>query len=58
MELSEGVIQIGEKAEKEVQEQFRQIDRLCDYHSLRVLNAFQKYNISDIHFNSTTGYGY
>ncbi len=58
MKLSNEVINLGKKAEEAVQEQFKQIDELCEYHSLQVLNAFQKYHISDIHFNSTTGYGY
>ena len=58
MELSEDVIELGRKAEAEVQKEFKEIDELCEYHSLRVLQAFQKYHVSDIHFNSTTGYGY
>lgn len=58
MELSEEVIKLGEKAERELSEEFKKIDETCEYHSLQVLSAFQKYHISDIHFNSTTGYGY
>ena len=58
MELNEKIIELGKKAEKEVQKEFEKIDELCEEHSLQVLNSFQKYHISDIHFNSTTGYGY
>ena len=58
MELSEEVIELGKKAEIQVQKEFKQIDELCEFHSLQILKAFQKYHISDIHFNSTTGYGY
>lgn len=58
MELSKEVIELGKKAEEEVAKEFKKIDENCEYHSLQVLKAFQKYNISDIHFNSTTGYGY
>ena len=58
MELNEKIIELGKKAENEVQKEFEKIDKLCEEHSLQVLNAFQKYHISDIHFNSTTGYGY
>ena len=58
MELSNEVINLGKNAEEAVQEEFKKIDELCEYHSNRVLNAFQKYHVSDIHFNSTTGYGY
>lgn len=58
MELSNEVIELGRKAEEAVQKEFKEIDENCEYHSLQVLKAFQKYHISDIHFNSTTGYGY
>lgn len=58
MKLSNEVIELGRKVEAEVQKEFKEIDEICEYHSLRVLNAFQKYQISDMHFNSTTGYGY
>lgn len=56
--ISKKVEELAEIAEIEVQEQFRQIDRLCEKNTLKVLQAFQKYSISDLHFNSTTGYGY
>ena len=58
MELSNEVIELGKKVEREVAKEFEKIDELCEYHSMQVLKAFQKYHISDIHFNSTTGYGY
>ena len=41
-----------------MQEQFKKIEEVCEYNSLKVLSAFQKYNVSEMHFNSTTGYGY
>ena len=37
---------------------FKQIDDLCDYNSLKVISAFKKNQLSETHFNSTTGYGY
>ncbi len=45
-------------AEKNLKEEFKKIDELCDINSLKVLNAFNKNNITEAHFNSTTGYGY
>ena len=39
-------------------EQFKLIDDICFYNSEKVLKAFQENNVSEIHFNSTTGYGY
>ena len=34
------------------------INKTCEYNSAKVLSAFQKYRISDMHFSQTTGYGY
>ena len=56
--INENVIELSKKVENEVQEVFKQIDEICEYNTAKVLKAFQKYNISDMHFGSTTGYGY
>lgn len=45
-------------SEKKIQPQFKEIDKLCELNSEKVLNAFHKYKISEAHFSSTTGYGY
>lgn len=45
-------------SEIELAEKFREIDELAYINSKKVLGAFQKYNVSQAHFNSTTGYGY
>ena len=47
-----------EKKEHELQEEFSKIDKLEFINSEKVLTAFQKYNFSDAHFGTTTGYGY
>lgn len=44
--------------DKKIIEQFNKIDEICDKNSENILNAFRKYNLSEVHFNSTTGYGY
>ncbi len=49
---------LAKEVEEEVQSIFQQIDEICEYNSIKVLNAFQNNNISDIHFGSTSGYGY
>lgn len=56
--ISDEVIKLAEKVTKEINGVLEEIDRVCEFNSLKVLNAFQKYNISDMHFGSTTGYGY
>ena len=50
--------EIFKKAEVELSEQFKKIDELTFRNSKKVLDAFHKHNISEIHFSSTTGYGY
>lgn len=44
--------------ENEIKPIFEEVEKLAQYNSTRVLSAFQKYKLSDIHFTSTTGYGY
>ena len=56
--ISKKIIDLSTNAEKNVENIFKKIDDICEYNSLKVLKAFQDNNISDIHFNSTTGYGY
>ena len=46
------------ECEKNIKEEFNEIDEVCDINSMKVLKAFKENNISEIHFNSTSGYGY
>ncbi len=45
-------------AEKKIKPIFEKVDKIAEYNSMKVLSAFQKYRLSDVHFTSTTGYGY
>ena len=56
--ISEKIIDLSNEVEKEIEPVFNKINKICEYNSLKVLMAFQKNNISDMHFNQTTGYGY
>jgi cystathionine beta-lyase family protein involved in aluminum resistance len=56
--ISEEIEKLANRAEEEVKEEFKKIEENCIRNSLKVLKAFQEYNVSEIHFNSTTGYGY
>lgn len=46
------------EAENKLKDVFSNIDDVCFYNSQKVIEAFWKENISEIDFNSTTGYGY
>ena len=56
--ISEKVLNLSKKAIEDTKMIFEQIDKNCEYNSLKVLKAFQDNNISDMHFGMTTGYGY
>ena len=58
LETKEDIINFIHDEESKLQQQFKQIDLLCEINSMKVLNAFQKNHLSEVHFNSTTGYGY
>ena len=56
--LSEKAIELGEKYEAELKERFAKIDETAEYNQLKVIKAMQDNRLSDIHFASSTGYGY
>ncbi len=56
--IDNGILEHSNKVEKKIEETIKDIDKNCMYFSQKVLNAFQNNNISDMHFQSTTGYGY
>ena len=46
------------KAEIDCLEEFKKVDDIAFINSQKVLNAFHECNVSENHFNGTTGYGY
>lgn len=56
--IDEKLENLSNEVENELQEQFRKIDKICEINSLKVLKAFQNNRVSEVHFNSSTGYGY
>ena len=44
--------------EKKLSDIFNEVDKICYINSKKVLDAFHKNNLSEVHFNSSTGYGY
>ena len=56
--ISEETINLIQKCESEVQDEFKKINEICEYNSLKVLKAFHDNNLSEVHFGETTGYGY
>lgn len=52
------ILELSEKVEKEIKEEFEKVEKIEEINTLKVLAACQKYNLSDMHFGTTTGYGY
>lgn len=58
LEISEKTVEFVHNEEKKLEKEFKKIDEICEQNSLRVLSAFNKFEIAESHFASTTGYGY
>ena len=58
LNISDDIYNLVNEEEKKLKDIFDKIDKDCEYNSLRVLSAFQNNKISEVHFGSTTGYGY
>ena len=58
LRISERVRTLGIQAEAALGEQFARIDAIAAENTEKVLAAFQKYKVAEVHFQGTTGYGY
>ena len=52
------IVELINKCESELSSEFSKVDKIAEINSFKVLDSFKKENLSEIHFNSTTGYGY
>ena len=57
-DIDEKVLDFCLKTEAEIKPLFENADSISELNQLKVLRAMQKNNLSDTHFNATTGYGY
>ncbi len=58
LDIDPEVIKLCQEKEKELVDIFQEIDKKEYENTLKVLSTFHKNQISEAHFNSTTGYGY
>lgn len=56
--INDKITELAGEVEEDIKPVFKKIEEVCEYNSMKVLKAFQNNNISDMHFNQTTGYGY
>ena len=50
--------QIVEEVDVQIEKNFKRIDKIALANQKKVLDGFRKCNVSDYHFNPSTGYGY
>ena len=58
IQIDNKLLELSKEIEEEIKEEIKKVDSDCMYNSMKVLNAFHNNRISDVHFGSTTGYGY
>ena len=56
--ISENVLDLVNQAEEDVKDKFSKLDDITALNQYKVLKAFQKNRVSDMHFAWNTGYGY
>ncbi|WP_410510964.1 methionine gamma-lyase family protein [Paenibacillus sp. BR2-3] len=56
--FAEDILQAAEAAEIEIESAVKQLDRIVDQNQWKVIEAFQKHQVSDFHFAGSTGYAY
>lgn len=56
--IEDNIVALTQEAEKECKDIFKKIEEIEEVNTLKVLKAFQKYHIAEVHFGTTTGYGY
>ena len=58
MEFSEELLRLADEAEEALAEQFRYVDRIAFANTKKIMESFAEHRVSDMMFDSTTGYGY
>lgn len=56
--FSEDIIKVAESVEEEIEEAVKALDRIVDKNQWKVIEAFQRHQVSDYHFAGSTGYAY
>ncbi len=56
-QIKEEILNLSKRVEKELKPIFENIEKISEINSEKVLDAFQNCNLSDMHFNTSTGYG-
>lgn len=52
------IIKLVNECESELSSEYNKINKVCELNTFKVMDAFKNNKVSEIHFNTTTGYGY
>ena len=55
--MNEKLIDLVKKIEKKIEPKFKEIDKIKNKNSLKVIQAFQESNLQEMHLATSTGYG-
>ena len=55
--MKQELAELVKLVEKEIEPQFKELDRICEKNSEKVLKAFQECELQESHLTSSTGYG-
>ena len=55
--ISKDIESLSNKVEEELKPIFENLDKICERNSLKVLSAMQNCGLSEMHLNTSTGYG-
>ena len=55
--IDKEIVELAQKTEQKINEKFKEIDKISEANSYRVIDAFQSCNLTEQHLNSATGYG-
>lgn len=58
MGIKKSVLDFAAAVEYELKEHFKKIDETAEYNQIKVIKAMQDNRVAEMHFNSSTGYGY
>lgn len=56
--ISEEVLNFSTEIVNSLKDRFEEIDEIAEYNQLKVIHALQKNQVTEAHFQTTTGYGY
>ncbi|WP_313641125.1 methionine gamma-lyase family protein, partial [Paenibacillus sp.] len=56
--FAEDILRAAEAAEIEIEGAVKALDRIVDKNQWKVIEAFQRHQVSDFHFAGSTGYAY